>query len=159
MVFMTGNKTIDTALVGLLTLASLSTLGVFIYTEMVYKRPLPENSTELESLKTDTEVAVAPENYKLDKLIINLNSRSSRLRFLDLEIHFVPYKSKFIESLDSHKAYVTDAVIDIASNMAPEELNTVAGKVLIEERIRNRLNDFFGKPIIKEIFFSRFVVQ
>ena len=52
-----------------------------------------------------------------------------------------------------------DAIIDIASNMAPEELNTVAGKVILEERIRKRLNDFFGKSLVKEIYFSIFVVQ
>lgn len=156
---MTGNKTIDTALVGLLTLASMATLGVFIYTEMVFKKPLPDEGKELEALKTDTEQAVAPEIYKLDKLIINLNSRGSRLRFLDVEIHLVPYKSNALETFDAQKAFIIDAVIDIASNMEPDELNTVAGKVLLEERIRRRLNDFFGKSLIKEIFFSRFVVQ
>lgn len=156
---MTGNKTIDTALIGLLTLASMATLGVFIYTEMVFKRPLPEDKVELEALKKDTEVSVAPEIFKLDKLIINLNSQGSRLRFLDVEIHFVPYKSEALETFDTQKAFIIDAVIDIASNMSPEELNTVAGKVLLEERIRRRLNDFFGKTLIKEIFFSRFVVQ
>jgi len=156
---MTGNKTIDTALVGLLTLASLATLGVFIYTEMVFKKPLPEDKVELKELKKDTETAVAPEIFKLDKLIINLNSQGSRLRFLEVEIHLVPFKSNALETFDSKKAFVIDAIIDIASNMAPEELNTVAGKVLFEERIRRRLNDFFGKPLVKEIFFSRFVVQ
>lgn len=157
--FMTGNKTIDSALIGLFTLATLATLGVFIYTEMVFKRPLPSDQIELENLKKDTETAVAPEVYKLDKLIINLNGRGSRLRFLDVEVHLVPYKSQSIEIFEDQKAFIKDAVIDIASNMAPEELNTVAGKVLLEERIRRRLNDFLGKSLIKEIFFSRFVVQ
>lgn len=156
---MTGNKTIDTALIGLLTLASMATLGVFIYTEMVYQKPLPEEKIEKEALKKDSEQAVAPEIYKLDKLIINLNSQGSRLRFLDVEIHLVPYKSDALETFDSQKAFIVDAIIDISSNMSPEELNTVAGKVLLEERIRRRLNDFFGKSLVKEIFFSRFVVQ
>ena len=156
---MTGNKTIDTALIGLLTLASMATLGIFIYTEMVFKKPLPDEGRELEALKTDSELSVAPEIYKLDKLIINLNSRGSRLRFLDVEIHLVPYKSNALETFDSQKAFIIDAILDISSNMEPEELNTVAGKVLLEERIRRRLNDFFGKALIKEIFFSRFVVQ
>lgn len=156
---MTGNKTIDTALIGLFTLATIATLAVFVYTEMVFQKPLPSDKVELENLKKDTETAVAPEVYKLDKLIINLNGRGTRLRFLDVEIHLVPYKSESVEIFEDQKAFVKDAVIDIASNMAPEELNTVAGKVLLEERIRRRLNDFFGKSLIKEIFFSRFVVQ
>jgi flagellar FliL protein len=157
--YMTGNKTLDTALIGLLTLASLAALGVFTYTEMVYQRPLPSDKVEFESLKKDTETAVAPEVFKLDKLIVNLNSQGSRLRFLDVEIHLVPFKSKSVEVFENQKAFIKDAIIDISSNMAPDELNTVAGKVLLEERIRRRLNDYFGKSLIKEIFFSRFVVQ
>ena len=156
---MTGNKTIDTVLVGFLTLATVGTLGIFIYTEMVFKRPLPSNDIELENLKKDAETEIAPEVYKLDKMIINLNSQGSRLRFLDIEIHFVPFKSNYVEKLDEKKAYIQDAIIDISSNMSPDELNSVAGKVLLEERIRRRLNDFFGKNIVKELFFSRFVVQ
>lgn len=156
---MTGNKTIDTALIGLFTLATLGALGVFIYTEMVYVKPKPSDKVEFEALKEDSKKAVAPEVYKMDKLIINLNGQGSRLRFLDVEVHLVPFKSESIEMIKNQDPYVKDAIIDIASNMAPDELNTVAGKVLLEERIRRRLNDFFGKSIIKEIFFSRFVVQ
>ncbi len=156
---MTGNKTIDTVLVGFLTLATLGTLGVFVYTEIVFKRPLPSDTVELKSLKTDAQTEIAPEVYKLDKMVINLNSQGSRLRFLDVEIHFVPFKSEFVEMLDGKKVYIQDAIIDIASNMAPDELNTVAGKVLLEERIRRRINDFFGKSLVKEIFFSKFIVQ
>ncbi len=156
---MTGNKTLDTILVGILTLATAGALGVFVYTEVVFKKPLPSDDIELSNLKKDIEKEVAPEVYKLDKMIINLNSQGSRLRFLDVEIHFVPYKSEYVENLEAQKAFIQDAIIDISSNMAPEDLNTVAGKVLLEERIRRRLNDFFGKSLIKEIFFSRFVVQ
>jgi flagellar FliL protein len=156
---MTGNKTIDTALIGLFTLATLGALGVFIYTEMVYVKPTTSDKVELQALKEDSKKAVAPEVYKMDKLIINLNAQGSRLRFLDVEVHLVPFKSDSIEMIKGQDPYVKDAIIDIASNMAPDELNTVAGKVLLEERIRRRLNDFFGKSIIKEIFFSRFVVQ
>lgn len=156
---MTGNKTIDLALVGLLTLASLATLGVFVYTEMVFEKPLPDEKTEKSALLEDSGKLVAPEVYKLDKLIININATGSRLRFLDVETHLVPYKSKALETFDNQKAFIIDAIIDIASNMPAEELNTVSGKVLLEERIRTRLNDFFGKVLIKEIFFSRFVVQ
>lgn len=156
---MTGNKTLDTILVGLLTLASAATLGIFVYTEIVYKRPLPSDDIELTKLKADTQSEISPEVYKLDKMTINLNSQGSRLRFLDVEIHFVPFKSEYIENLESKKVFIQDAIIDISSNMAPEELNTVAGKILLEERIRRRINDFFRKSIVKEIFFSKFVVQ
>jgi len=156
---MTGSKTIDTALMGFATLATLAALGVFVYTEMVFKRPLPDNQIEKANLIKDSESSVAPEVFKLDKMIINLNSAGSRLRFLDVEIHLVPFKSQSVERFEAQKAIIKDAIIDISSNMEPDELNSVAGKILLEERMRRRINDFYGKPLVKEIYFSRFVVQ
>ncbi len=156
---MTGNKSIDTIILLIATLITGATLGIFVYSEMLFERPLPSDAVEKEKLIEDSKVAVAPDIYKVDKLIINLNSATRRLRFLDVEVNLVPFKSNSIEIFDSKKFYIKDAIIDIASNMAPEELNTVAGKVILEERVRKRLNDFFGKSLVKEIFFSRFVVQ
>lgn len=156
---MTGNKSIDTIILLIATLITGATLGTFVYSDMIYKRPLPSDKLEKEKLIEDSKVAVAPDIYKLDKLIINLNSPTRRLRFLDIEVNLVPFRSNAIETFQTKKFYIKDAIIDIASNMAPDELNTVAGKVILEERIRKRLNDFFGKSLVKEIFFSRFVVQ
>ena len=126
---------------------------------MLYQKPLPSDEIEKQNLIEDSKVSVAPDIYKVEKLIINLNSASRRLRFLELEAHLVPFKSNSLDIFEAKKFYVKDAIIDIASNMAPEELNTVAGKVILEERIRKRLNDFFGKSLVKEIYFSIFVVQ
>ena len=156
---MTGNKSLDNILLLLASLITAATLGTFVYSEMLYKKPLPSDALEKEKLIEDSKVSVAPDIYKVEKLIINLNSPSKRLRFLDLEVHLVPFKSDSIDFFETKKFYIKDAIIDIASNMAPDELNTVAGKVILEERIRKRLNDFFGKSHVKEIFFSRFVVQ
>jgi flagellar FliL protein len=156
---MTGNKTFDTILLGMASAATAAALGIFVYTEMIYERPLPSDEAEKKALIADSQSASSPENFKIDKMIINLNSQTSRLRFLDVEMYFVPYKSDYNETFKAQISYVKDAIIDITSNMQPDELNTIAGKVLLEERIRSRLNDFFGKSLIKEILFSRFVVQ
>ncbi len=156
---MTGNKGLDTIILLLASLITAGTLGVFVYSEMLYERPTPSDQEEKVKLIEESKVSVAPDIYKVDKLIINLNSPTKRLRFLEVEVHLVPFKNDYLETLESKKFYIQDSIIDIASNMAPEELNTVAGKVILEERIRKRLNDFFGKSLIKELFFSQFVVQ
>ncbi len=156
---MTGNKSIDTIILLIATLITGATLGIFVYSEMLFERPTPSDAIEKTKLLEDSKIAVAPDIYKVDKLIINLSSPTRRLRFLDVEVNLVPFKSETIETFESKKFYIKDVIIDISSNMAPDELNTVAGKVILEERIRKRLNDFFGKSLVKEIFFSRFVVQ
>lgn len=156
---LTGKKPIDLALAGLSLLATAGALGVFIYTQMIFKKPLPEDTLERVKMMEEARNSVFPEGYKLDKLIINLKSRRTKLRYLDVEIHFVPFHPKFNENLEMNKALINDAIIDIAGNLEPTELNSSMGKILFETRVKNRVNRILGKKIVKELYFSRFVVQ
>ena len=156
---MTGNKTLDTIIMALSIAATLATAGVFYYTENIYKRPLPKDEVELAKLKEDVKNVSVPESYKLDKLIINLTSKTKRLRFLDLEAHLVVFNRKYISQLEEAKPIVNDIIIDIASGMAPDELNSIAGKLIFENRVKKRINAHFKEQVLKELFYTKFVVQ
>ncbi len=156
---MTGNKKIDTILVAISTLASLVVLGIFIYTEMVFKKELPQEQAEREEFMADSKKLTVSDMVKLDKMIINIRSNNSRLRFLDLQAHLVPFKNKQAESIEKEKAIIQDIFIDIAARMQPTELNSISGKILLESRLKKRINTLWEKPIVKEIFFSKFVIQ
>jgi flagellar protein FliL len=156
---LTGNKSIDTILTALLLAASAGTVGIFVYTEMLYERPLPSEIAERKELIEASKKRVFPDIYKMDKMVINLLGRNKRLRYLDLQVHLVPFKSEQVEKFESSKSFIHDAIIDLVSHMEPEELNSVAGKILLEERIKRRLNDNYRKPTVKQIFFSNFVIQ
>ena len=43
--------------------------------------------------------------------------------------------------------------------MPPEQLNTISGKLLLEDRIVKKINNIYKQNIIKELYFSRFLVQ
>jgi flagellar FliL protein len=43
--------------------------------------------------------------------------------------------------------------------MKASELNSITGKILLESRIKKRLNSILGAPIIKRIYFSKFIIQ
>ncbi len=156
---MTGNKKIDTIILGISTLMTLAVLGTFVYTEIIYERPLPDGEEEKANLLASSKNSTETGHYKLEKMIINLNSAGSRLRFLDVEMHLVPFKESYNDIFEQSKAFISDSVIDITSNMRPEELNSIAGKILLEDRIKKRLNSYYKKTYVKGIFFSRFVVQ
>ncbi len=156
---MTGNKTIDTVIIILVLLLTGGALGTFVYTEIIYKKPLPTNEQGLEELKNDTKNIMIPESFKLDKLIINLPSKSRRLRFLDVIIHLVVFKQESISILENNKPIINDIIIDVASNMEPDELNSISGKLIFESRIKKRINEYMGSPMIKELFYTKFVVQ
>ena len=107
---MTGNKTVDNAIIALVFLATASALGTFVYTQMIYKKPLPTNEQGLNELKQDTASITVPESYKLDKIIVNLPSQSRRLRFLDVQIHLVVFKQETISMLENQKAIILSLI-------------------------------------------------
>ncbi len=156
---MTGKKFIDTVLIGLMLASTLAAASVFIYTQYFYERPLPNPAVEREKMLAQAKEQLFPNSYKIDKLTINLPSRSSRLRFLDMQAYLVPFNSEATEKFDQHKAAIQDAIIDVAANMEADELSTVSGKILFENRIKNRVNAIFATPLVKKVQFTDFVIQ
>jgi flagellar FliL protein len=156
---MTGNRMLDNILLGSMLLASLAAFSILFYSLNIFEKTLPVDSVERAALLADSKQKTFSEAYKLDKLIVNLKSRTSRLRFLDLETYLVPFKSQHHDTLEENKAVINDIIIDEAARMQPEELNTVSGKLIFENRLRTRINEALRGSLVKDIFFSRFVVQ
>ena len=156
---MTGNKTIDTVILGLALLATGAAVGTFVYTEKIYKKPLPKDEIELTSLKNDTKGLSKPESLKLDKVTINIPSNTRRLRFLDVQIHLVYFKPDDRSALEEISPVINDIIIDVGSQMEPDELNSIAGKLIFENRVKTKINNYFNRPVIKELFYTKFVVQ
>ncbi|MDD0852214.1 flagellar basal body-associated FliL family protein [Halobacteriovorax sp. GB3] len=156
---MTGNNAIDKVLTLLTLLASLVTMGLFVYTEVIYTPPVPSEKAEKEKLMSDSESYNYPSTTKMDKLIINLESRTKRLRFLEVEVNFVTFKQSQSQSIIDSKAIINDTLIRLANEMTPEELNSISGKILFENRVKKSINKYFQKPTVKEIHFSKFIVQ
>lgn len=156
---MSGNKMIDTILVGLSTIVALALLGVFVYTEIIFEKPLLQDNQLVQNLLSDAKNQERPDTFEMDKMTINLQSRTTRLRFLDTVVHFVPFEQRHLKLFEEHKPEIQDIIIDTAGRMYPEELNNIAGKILLEDRLRRRINDFLGTKALREILFVRFVVQ
>lgn len=149
----------ETVLVGIGTFLSLAVLGVFVYVQMVYEKPMPSDHWEREELLEVSKQDVFIESYKIDKLVVNLLSRTNRLHFLDVEMHLRPFQSHQIDYFKHNKAFIYDTIINTAGNMSPKELNSIYGKTLFEDRIKKRINNHLPHKALREIFFSRFVVQ
>jgi flagellar FliL protein len=137
----------------------LGSAGLVYYSHNMIKRKPTDQNAELQSMLTDVSNFGKITPVKLKKLTINLYSRQTRLRFLDVELNILPFSEGDKKVIKDKENIITDSVIRIAGNMTPNELNSVSGKILLESRIRNDVNQLLGKNVIKEIFFSRFVIQ
>ena len=95
----------------------------------------------------------------LEETVVNLYSREVKLRFLETQMNLVLFEERDREALMNMKPKVFDALIDVAGNMQPKELNSVTGRILLETRVKNKVNKIAGRPILKKILFSKFIIQ
>lgn len=137
----------------------LGSAGLVYYSHKMIKRQPTDQDGELQTMLKEATNATQIAPVKLKKLTINLYSMQTRLRYLDIELNVLPFSEIDKEMIKNKEDVIADTLIQIAGNMSPKELNSVSGKILLESRIREQVNQSLNKKLIKEIYFSRFVIQ
>lgn len=160
---MTGKKLIDMILLGVMVLATLAVVGLFYYTEKIYKKPPIDEAALKTELLNSVDAKAVPTFFKVDKMIVSLipknEAANSRMRWLEIEMHLVLFEASDLEAMKVNLPVVQDRIIDIASKMGADELNSLSGKILLEDRLKREINKALHKPIVKNIFFASFIVQ
>jgi flagellar protein FliL len=160
---MTGKKLIDMILLAVMLLTTSGVIGLFYYTEKVYKRPPIDEKKEQEAFLKDGNPKAMPAFYKIDKMTVSLVPKDSagaqRMRYVELEIHLVLFKAEDAGIIKTYLSIVQDKIITVSSKMGADELNSLTGKILLEDRLKKQINTTLGKPVVKSIFFSRYIVQ
>lgn len=150
-------------LLGVMILATLAVVGLFYYTEKMYKKPPIDEGAEKAALLTSVDSKGIPTFFKVDKMTISLIPRNeaanSRMRWLEIEMHLVLFETSDLEEMKTNLPLVQDRIIDIASKMGPDELNSLSGKILLEDRLKREINKAMKRPVVKNIFFASFIVQ
>jgi flagellar FliL protein len=142
----------------LYVIATLLTLYVFFARFKYIKPQLKETKARKQFLEEGKRVQV-PKAIRIKKLIVNLPSRSEKLRFLELSADIIPFKEANLAVLNEQSFILRDIIIDLARKMPQEELNSVMGKLLLENRIIKRVNNFYQGKAIKEIYFLKFLIR
>lgn len=154
---------LDMILLGVMTLATLAVTGLFYWTEKVYKKPRIDEDKEKMSLFKETDPKALPIFYKIDKMTISLVPKNaaitSRLRWLEIEVQLALFSEEDNGFVKAYQAIVLDRIIDVTSKMGPDELNTLSGKILLEDRLKREINKALNKTVIKSIFFPRYIIQ
>lgn len=156
---MTGNPSIDKIILGLNGIAVTAAAVLVVFSHTMLKKPGTERGKEFGNMieGSISELEKAP--VVLDEIVVNLYSREARLRFLDTQMNLVIFEEKDREMALILKPFVFDTLIDVAGNMLPKELNSITGRILLETRVKNRVNELVKRPVIKKILFSKFIIQ
>jgi len=133
--------------------------GVVIYSHTMIKPAPTDQALETEKLQKDAVQGAQLQPVPIKRFVVNLHSRATRLRYLDLEMNVLTFSEEQKQIVRSNEHIFKDAVVEIASRLSPEDLDTVTGKILLENKIKTRVNQKFGQPVVRQIFFSGFVVQ
>ena len=133
--------------------------GLVYYSHNMLKPQPTDQAAEAENLKKEALEKTQLQPVPIKKFVVNLHSRSSRLRYLDLEMSVLTFHADQRELIRANEHVFKDVVIEIASQLEPEQLDSVTGKILLENKIKKQVNAKIGQPVVKQIYFSGFVVQ
>src|SRR5690554_3254986 len=156
---MTGNPGLDRILLGVNGAVVLAATALVVYAHTMIKPVPTDEAKEFAGLVQESMRELRKSQVEFPEMVINLYSRETRLRFLNVSMAVETFNEGQIQVAQDHKAMIQDTLIDIASNMTPEELNSVTGRILLESRIKKTVNGQLSEPAIKKIYFSKFIVQ
>ncbi len=138
----------------------LAGAGLVFYSHNMIKPEPTNQDAETQKLKDEAIAQTQVLPVPIKKFVVNLHSRSSRLRYLDIEMNVLTFSDDQKEIVKANEHIFKDSVIEIASHLDPDDLDSVTGKILLENKIKKRVNEKLGEPpVIKQIYFSGFVVQ
>ncbi|MBC76523.1 MAG: hypothetical protein CME64_10965 [Halobacteriovoraceae bacterium] len=156
---MTGNPGLDKAIFAINGLVVIAATALVVTSHTMIKRPPTDETKEFSSMVKDSMVEFQKPQVQFPEMVINLYSREARLRFVNLKMNIETFEQEQIQLIENAKPMIQDALVDVASNMKPSELNSVTGRILLETRIKNKVNSRLSTSAVKKIYFSKFIVQ
>jgi len=106
---------------------------------------------------------VGPLIYTMDKFTVNLAGDPLRdpKRTIQLEVNLEMLNKEGFEEVinNDNRAKARDKIIQILGNKAYAELDTIQGKLFLKDQIATELNTILDKGVVKDVYFTSFVVQ
>ena len=140
-------------------LVALLGVTVVYYSHFLIKPQATDQNQETINLKASITTQAEVRPVPIKKFVVNLRSPANKLRFISMEMNILPFFENQKNLITDNEYLIKDIVIELASHLTVEEVETVTGKMLFESRIKKQVNAKLGQPVIKQIFFSGFVIQ
>lgn len=97
-------------------------------------------------------------NFKIDHFVVNPYSSNGR-RFMTMDIAFVTNKKEVEKELKMKEPQIRDEIINLMSRKTIAELTNVVSKKKIKNEIIKILDRILTKGKIKEVYFTKYVLQ
>lgn len=99
-----------------------------------------------------------PVTYSLDPFTVNLADTSDE-RIVQVQVTLEMLNEDGFEEVVSMGAHARDTIVHILNGKEFPELQTIQGKLFLKDEITVALNKQLKRSFIKDVYFSRFVLQ
>lgn len=145
------------ALVSALLVVGAIGLGWFATHKIKRAEVLPDDG--IVSLQKEAQERLKALFVTYKKIQTNILTDGDRLRHIEIELSLEPMNPRVVEQLKSMETFVDNEVISIVSEMSYDELISISSKIVISEKIKNRINEEAKVEIVKRILFPTFTVN
>ncbi len=108
---------------------------------------------EVVELPKEKEKAIL---IQLDPFILNLSEPG---RFVKLTVHLEVKNEKIQQYVNNRMPKIRDSIITLVSSKSADVLATPEGKFQLKDELLLRVNQAVEKDLIKNIYFTEFVIQ
>jgi len=150
-----------TAVFAVLNLGVVGGGAYLVYAStMAWESPkITEEALETEMASKSEDERYAPYIFTMDKFTVNLDGEPKRSIRLELSLQMLGKEGyEEIMSPDS-RAKARDRIVRVLNDKTFSELESIQGKLFLKDTIAMEVNGILKEGVVKDVFFSDFVVQ
>lgn len=126
---------------------------------MGWESPVITEESAQRELASTEETELAPMVYTMDKFTVNLTGEPKRTIRLEVNLQMLG-KDGFEEVMEpENRAKARDKIVRILNDEGFSDLESIQGKLFLKDKIAMEVNGILHKGVVKDVFFSDFVVQ
>ena len=116
-------------------------------------------SEEKEAEEKSGAKGLGPLIYTMDKFTVNLDGEPKRTIRLEVNLEMLG-KDGFEEIISTdNRAKARDKIVRMLNDKTFGDLESIQGKLFLKDRIAMEINSILDKGVVKDVYFSEFVVQ
>jgi|GEM_PF-2465701 len=167
-----GSSKILVPVLALNAIALCGLLGLFVYTRVIYKRPVITEAQQRKILDAELEkkdkarvAAFVPATYKVPVFQANLkvNPIDGKDRILSLGLSLEMADKSFESLLDDKRPQFMNRLNQVISNTTADEITTIQGRLLFRSKIFAIISEILkiekGPAPVSDLYFTEFIIQ
>ena len=147
-------------LLAVLNLSAMGGGGFLIYKSTLgFERPSIREEIVFEEMERESETADETQAllFSMDKFTVNLTGSPRRVMQIEMSLEMLDKEG--FEEVVTLGPQARDAIVRILNGKEYLDVETIQGKLFLKDQIALALNEHLTKGVVKDIYFSEFLVQ